>query len=427
MVNTMIDFINKSPTAFSAISNIKKILSEKNYVELFEEEEYKIEKGGKYFVSRNNTSIIAFNVGKKLERPSLQICASHSDCPSFKLKPNPIIKTKNGIKLNVEIYGEALLRPWFDRPLSIAGRIIINNNGKVEPKEFVDDEPFCILASMAPHLSKDIEKNELKPEVDLLPIVSLKDDFDFNEYLSSKINIDKNSILGFDLYLYPFEKGYVWGNNEFITSNHIDNLECAFATLMGFVDNFNDENINVYACFDNEEVGSLTRQGAYSDFLVSNIQRLSLSLDIEFEQLRSRGIMLSCDNAHGLHPNHEDLYDKENAPVLNGGVVIKYNANQSYTTDSLSGSLFKKLLDDNNIPYQLFANKTGTRGGSTLGNLSNNQISLISIDVGLAQWAMHSPIETCGYKDVEYMVNAVKCFYKAHFSINKQKYSLGNI
>lgn len=427
MVNTMIDFINKSPTAFSAISNIKKILLEKNYIELFEEDEYKIQKGQKYFITRNDTSIIAFNVGKKLETPSLQICASHSDCPSFKLKPNPIIKTKNGIKLNVEVYGGALLRPWFDRPLSIAGRIIINKDDSIESKEFIDDEPFCILASMAPHLSKDIEKKELKPEIDLLPIVSLKEEFDLNEYLACKLNVDKKNILGFDLYLYPFEKGYVWGDKEFITSNHIDNLECAYTTLMGFVDNFNDENINTYVCFDNEEVGSLTRQGAYSDFMVSNIQRICSSLEIDFEQLKTRGIMLSCDNAHGLHPNHEDLYDKENAPILNEGIVIKHNANQSYTTDSLSGSLLKKLLDDNKIPYQMFANKTGARGGSTLGNLSNNQISLMSIDVGLAQWAMHSPIETCGYKDVEYMINVSRCFYKAHFSVNKGKYCLGNL
>lgn len=424
MSKEMIKFINDSPTAFNAISNIKDILNKKGYVELLESNDYKVKKNGKYYITRNDTSIIAFNIGKKLDNPSLHICASHTDCPSFKLKPNPIIKTNLGIKLNVESYGGALVRPWFDRALSLAGRIMVNKGKGIRTIIFKDDEPFCIIPSMAPHLDKEIETRKIEPSIDLVPVVSLKEDYDFNAYLANKIKVKKNDILGFDLFLYPFEKGYSWSDNEFITSNHIDNLECSYTSLLGFVDNFNDNNINVYASFDNEEVGSLTRQGADSDFLINSIRRISESLKISYEQLIAKGIMLSCDNAHGIHPNHPELYDKDNSPVLNGGIVIKYNANQSYTTDSLSGSLFKKLLLENNIPFQVFANKTGIRGGSTLGNLSNNHVSLISIDIGLAQWAMHSPIETCGYKDVEAMVKACKCFYKSHLNINTNSYSL---
>ena len=424
MEKEMIDFIYNSPTAFNAVDNIKSILKKKGYTELFEKDEYKLKKGGKYFVSRNGTSIIGFNIGKKLVKPSLHICASHTDCPSFKLKPNPIIKTKDGIKLNAEKYGGALVRPWFDRPLALAGRVMVNSNSAVEARTFIGDEPFCILASVAPHLNREIEDKKIEPAIDLVPIVSLRDDFDFNKYLSSKLKIKEKDLLGFDLYLYPFEKGYVWGNKEFITSFHIDNLECAYTSLMGFIDNFNDNNINVFASFDNEEVGSLTRQGANSDFLENNLKRICDGLKIDYNQLIAKGIMLSCDNAHGLHPNHPELYDKDNAPVLNGGVVIKYNANQSYTSDSLSASLFKKLLSDKKIKYQVFANKTGVKGGSTLGNISNSHISLISIDIGLAQWAMHSPIETCGYEDVETMIKATSSFYKAHLDINGDKYSL---
>lgn len=424
MVNEMIRFIDESPTAFAAVSNIKKILLANGYKEVFEKDEYKLKKNGKYFVTRNDTSILAFNIGKKLDNVSLHGCASHTDCPSFKLKPNPVIKTPSGIKLNVEKYGGALVRPWFDRPLGLAGRVIVNKKNCVEAVEYIGKEPFCIMPSVAPHLNHEVEDKRIEPAQDLVPIVTLEKDFDFNKYIAKKIKAKASDILGFDLYLYPLDKGYVWGNNEFITSNHIDNLECAYTSLMGFVNNFNENNINLYACFDNEEVGSLTRQGASSDFLQVNLKRISEALKIDYSQLTSKGMMLSCDNAHGLHPNHPELYDKDNAPVLNGGVVIKYNANQSYTTDSISGSLLKKLMIENKIPYQVFANKTGIRGGSTLGNLSNNNVSLITVDIGLAQWAMHSPVETCGYKDVEAMVKTCECFYKAHLEINNKQYNL---
>ena len=425
MIEEMIEFINASPTAFNAVENLKDILIANDYQELFEKETFELKKGGKYFVTRNQTSIIAFNIGKKLNHPSLHACASHTDCPSFKLKPNPIIKTSLGSKLNVEKYGGALLRPWFDRALSLAGRVMIDTKNGVEAKIFQDEKPFCILASVAPHLDSDIENKKLEPAVDLVPIVSLKDNYDFKNYLAKTLKVKKQDILGFDLYLYPTEKGYVWGeNNEFITCHHIDNLECAYTTLLGFINNFNDNNINVYASFDNEEVGSLTRQGADSDFFVNTIKRICNALNIDYGQLLSQGMMLSCDNAHGIHPNHPELYDKDNTCKLNEGVVIKYNSNQSYTSDSLSASLFKKLLSNNKLPYQEFTNKTGVRGGSTLGNISNGHVSLISVDIGLPQWAMHSPIETCGSKDVQTMVMAIKKFYKAHLQVKGNTYTL---
>ena len=416
MVKKLIEFIDEHKTAFGATSGIKKTLEENGY-ELLDKK--KIEKGKKYYITRNDSSVIAFNVGKKLNDPSLHITASHTDCPSFKLKPNPIIVSDGVIKLNVEGYGGGLRRPWFDRPLSLAGRIIINSKSKVKSVEFKDDEPFCMIVSVAPHLNREIEEKKPDLLIDMAPIVSLDKNYDFNNYLAKKLKVKKEDILGFDLYLYPIQKGFIWGNkDEFFTIGHIDNLECAYTSLMGFINNFNDDNINVYASFDNEEVGSLTRQGADSDFLSVVLDRICDDLKLNEEELIKQGILLSCDNAHGLHPNHPELYDKNNAPLLNKGIVIKYNAAQSYTTDSLSAALFKKVLDSKKIPYQYFANKTGSRGGGTLGNISNRHVSIISVDIGLAQWAMHSPVETAGCKDAKYMIDGIKAFYKSHIKLN---------
>lgn len=415
MNSEILKFLDDSPTAFCATSSIVKMLVAKGYKPL----ENKIEKGKKYYITRNDSSIIAFNIGKKLTDPSLMMCASHSDCPTFKLKPNPIIKTKYGIKLNVESYGGLLYRAYFDRPLSLAGRVIVKTKDGISFKTLKDDEPFCIIPSMAPHLARDGEDKKPNVEKDLIPIVSLNDEYDFNQYLANKLKTKKDNIVSFDLYLYPLQKAYYWGDSkEFITSNHLDNLQCAYTTLLGFIDNFNDNNINVYACFDNEEVGSLTMQGADSDFLYSCIQRICDCLKIDYYALLNKAMALSCDNAHGVQPNYTDLYDLNNACVLNGGIVIKYNANQSYTSDSFSSSLLIELMKTNKINYQLYCNKTGIRGGSTLGNLSNRHVSLPTVDIGLAQWSMHSVIETSGSKDIETMIKLIKCFYASRL-INK--------
>ena len=419
MVNDLVKFLDESPTAFGAVNSIVKMLKEKGYKRLDDE---KIQKGGKYFLTRNDSSIIAFNVGKRLEDAALHITASHTDCPSFKLKPQPVLKDDHSCRLNVETYGGLLKRPWFDRPLKIAGRVILNNNNKLKSVFFNDDEALCIIPSMAPHLDREGEDRKIDVAKDMVPIVTLRNDFEMETYLAKKLSVKKEEIAGFDLYLCPFEKGYIWGEeNEFFTVGHIDNCECAYTSLMAFIDTFNDDNINVYASFDNEEVGSRTRQGADSDLLFGVLERICKDLDLDYNRLVERGLLLSCDNAHALHPDYVELYDIHNAPIMNKGVVLKYNAAQSYTTDSLSGALFKKLCKDNDVPCQVFTNKTGTRGGGTLGNISTSHVSIMSADIGLGQWAMHSPVETAGSKDVEYMVKVLKAFYEAHLSIDKEE------
>lgn len=415
-MNELIKFLNDSPTSFNAISTIGTLLDQNDYVELKESEAYTIEKGGKYYVKRNGSSIIAFNIGYKLSDPSLQISASHSDCPSFKVKPESLIYENGYLKLNTEVYGGAIYYPWLDRPLGLAGRLVVKENGLLHTENYIGKKPFCLIPSLAIHMNREINsKLTFNPQIDLLPMCSMEKG-DLKDYLKGETG---KEVVGYDLYLYPFESAFVWGmKDEFLSSFHIDNLECAFTTLKGFINNFNEDNINVYCCFDNEEVGSLTRQGADSDFLESTLKRLAKALELDYYILLAKGMMLSCDNAHGLHPNHPEKADPGNRPMLNKGVVIKYNANQSYTSDGLSAAIFKDLLDRKNIPTQFFANRSDVRGGSTLGNISNAHSSLVSVDIGLAQLAMHSPMETCGCKDVFYMIEAIKAFYSAHLKDN---------
>lgn len=422
MVKELLKFLDDSPTAFQAVSSIKDILLKNNYEEL-KEDNFKVDKGKKYFISRNDSSIIAFNIGKKLNNPSLHICASHTDCPSLKLKPNAVINEAGYSRLNVEIYGGPLIQTWFDRPLGIAGRVFIKDKKSIKSIIFNHKEAIGIIPSVAPHIKKQDDK--LNPQIDLLPFVSLDDKFNLESFLSKQLKVKKEDILSFDLYLIPSDRATLWGEKkEFFTSSHIDNLECAYTSLIGFINNFNDDNINIYISFDNEEVGSLTRQGADSNFFEITLRRICEQLKIDYYDLMARGMMLSCDNGHGRHPNHRELADQTNAPVLNGGVVIKYNANQSYTSDGAGIALLKKLMDDHKIPYQVYTNRSDQRGGSTLGNLSNRHVSVLTIDIGLAMLAMHSINETAGSKDVDHMIKLIKQFYKGHYHMLDNNYHL---
>lgn len=404
----LVEFLNNSPSSYNAIDSIKKILDENHYVELDERDAYALDKGGKYYIIRNGSSVMAFNVGNNLENPSLQLTASHSDCPSFVLKPNCCSYEGGYFKLNTEVYGGVTFYSWLDRPLSIAGRIIYREDGSVKSCSYKYDKPFCLIPSVAIHMNREVNTNlNLNPQVDMLPMVSLEK----GDILSFLKEDSGKDVLSYDLFLYPVNSAYLWGkNDEFITGNHLDDLQCAYNCLMGFIDSFNDNNINIYCCFDNEEIGSSTRQGADSDFLFTNLNRICNSLNIDYYRLLARGFMLSCDNAHALHPNHNEKHDALNRPSMNKGIVIKHET-RAYTSDGLSIGYLKDLLERHDIPYQYFANRSDSRGGSTLGNISNNHSSMLSVDVGLAQLAMHSCVETAGNLDNDYMVKAVKAFY----------------
>lgn len=416
MINDFVNFLNESPVAYGATKSIVETLKKNGYEEFRNQQ---IEKGKKYYVSKNNTCVIAFNVGKDLSDPSLHLVASHTDCPCLKLKPQPIHKGKNAIQLNIEPYGGMLMRTWIDRPLSLAGRVMVDEGDRISTKILIDKKPFCIIPSMAIHLNHESDSKPLSIPADVTPLVTMNREFDFNEYIASKIGADKDSILSFDLFLHTTENAYLWGvSDEFVSSSQMDNLQSVYVSLQGFINSFNDNNINVFAAFDNEEVGSTTRQGANSDLLKNLLKRICKNVGINYYWLINQGMMVSFDSAQAAHPNHPEMYDGDNVPELNKGICVKFNASQSYTTDSISYAIFTKLLKRNNIPYQVYANKTGVRGGSTLGGISNSHIPLISIDVGLPLLSMHSCMETGGAYDVESSVEAVKRFYEAHLQVD---------
>ena len=416
MINRLVNYISDSPTAFQAVENLAKELDTLGYERLSEDKPFNVEKGHKYYVTRNGSSIIAFNVGKTLNTPKFKIVASHSDCPSFKIKPNGLLKDAKYTRLNTEVYGGPILSTWFDRPLGIAGRLIVKDNGEIKVLNYKSAKDFCMIPSVAIHMNRDINNGyKYNAQVDTIPLVNADKDFDLKKYLASEVSV--NEVLSYDLFLYPMERGYVWANGQYFSSSHIDNLECAYTSMMAFEDTFDDEAINVCVVFDNEEVGSLTMQGANGDFMRLTLERIAKDLDFAYETAVARSMMVSADNAHATHPNHGEKADATNRPYMNEGIVIKYNANQSYTSDALSSAVFSEILKANDVPFQYFTNRSDMRGGSTLGNISNAQVSMVALDIGLPQLAMHSCFETAGVKDAEYMVKGLKAFYQTDLKL----------
>ena len=424
----LLNFIYQSPTAYNAIETIKKYLKEEGFIELHESNRFNLETGKNYFVTRNGTSLIAFKLPKTINNYGFNIVASHSDSPTYKVKPNYDIKTGVYHKLSVEPYGGMIHSSWFDRPLSLAGRAIVKEGNKIETKEVNIDYPLLSITNVPIHMNRTINDGyKYNAAIDLQPLLTQEiEKFDLYELLANELNIVKENIINFDLYLCLKEKGYVYGlNKEYFASPRIDDLQCAFTSLKGFIDSNNKNNINVYACFDNEEVGSGTRQGADSSFLEDTLRRVNSALNFDepkYLEAIASSFLVSADNAHAIHPNHPELFDGLNNVKMNGGIVIKNNASQSYATDGLSASLFVEILKDANIPYQFYTNRADIRGGSTLGNISNSHVSILSLDIGLAQLAMHSSNETAGVKDNEYAINAFKAFYSTSITNDKDSY-----
>ena len=423
ITDRMLTFIDESPTCFHVIDNLKKQLKKAGYTELFENEEWKIspasgKKGGKYFVTRNDSSIISFRIPRK-DFKGFYMIASHSDSPSFKIKENPEIEAGSAyIKLNVEKYGGMLCAEWFDRPLSVAGRVIVKGKKGVESRLVNVDRDLLMLPALAIHMNREANDGyKYNAQNDMLPIFGDADAKDsFFDIVAESAGVKKEDILGHDLFLYNRVKPTVWGaNGEYIASSRLDDQECVYTTFEGFMKASDSENVAVHCVFDNEEVGSGTKQGADSTFLKDTLTRINMALGRSKEQYYTavaNSFMLSADNAHAIHPNHLDKADPVNRPVMNKGVVIKYNANQKYTTDAVSAATFKLMCDKAKVPYQSFTNRSDMPGGSTLGNISTAQVSVNTVDIGLAQLAMHSPYESAGSRDPEYMAAVSKVFYE---------------
>ena len=416
MIQNLLQFLDRGKTAFHAIREIETLLTGAGFQKLSETDTAPVTLGGKYYMTRNASSVIAFKL-PEVTPTGFMIAASHSDSPTFKIKPCSESEALGKyLKLNTERYGGMIISSWFDRPLSVAGRVAVERENGIETHLVDLDRDLAVIPNVAIHMNRTVNDGyKYNPAVDTMPLMaSLSSKKSLTELVSEALGGDKK-ILGHDLFLYCRQKATLIGADEsFFLSPRIDNLECAYATLEGFLASKVKKAVAVYAVFDNEETGSETKQGAASDFLSTVLDRIAKGLSIDsLYPLLANSMMLSADNAHARHPNHPELADGQNAPHMNEGIVIKYNASQRYTTDGVSAALFKKICEKANVPTQVYANRSDMPGGSTLGSIASTRVSLKTVDIGLAQLAMHSACETAGVKDAAYLADASRVFFSS--------------
>lgn len=398
----LLDFIKMSPTAYQAVENVADKLREKGFTD-------------ESFTVRNGSSLIAWKIPEGVSADKLKgfhIVCAHTDSPMFKLKENAEVADGNGyLKLNVEKYGGMIVNTWLDRPLSVAGRVVSEKNGVLAVDSVDLKKPLYIIPNLAIHMTRGGEEKSLSIQTDLQPI----GDKGLYTLLAEEAGCDENDILGTDLYLYNIQEGCIAGSSEsLVCAPRLDDLQCVYTALKGFEEAESSSYINVLGIFDNEEVGSLSRQGAASDYLKNTLMDIAEALGISKGRYRAmfeESFMVSADNAHAVHPNHPEKADIVNKPKLNGGVVIKYHGGQKYTTDAYTGAYVKQICRNNNIPYQVYNNNSDIAGGSTLGNLVQGNVSIPAADIGAAQLAMHSCFETAGAEDTKWLYKFMKAFY----------------
>lgn len=413
MNSKLFSFIKKCPTPFHAVQTLENELNEKGFIKLCESENTPVEKGKSYYITRNMSSIIAFKIPSD-DYSGFMISASHCDSPCFSIKENAEVKNGTYVRLSTEKYGGMLLSTWLDRPLSIAGRIICETENGAETRLVDFEECSAVIPNVAIHMNRSANENaSYNMAVDMIPLFcDSQSDVDFNSMLSEKAGIEKEKILSSELFLYNNQDGIEW--NDYISAPRLDDLQCVFACKEAFLQSENSNCVTVLAVFDNEEVGSSTKQGADSTFLYDTLKRINESFgksDTDYNCSLADSFMLSCDNAHAVHPNHPELSDSNHSVYMNKGVVIKYNANRKYTSDGVSSAVFKKIAKEAGVPVQIYCNRADIVGGSTLGNISNTHVSLNTVDIGLPQLAMHSAFETAGREDTIFMIKAVSSFY----------------
>ncbi len=406
----MLTFIEKSPSCFHAVDNLKAMLKERGFKELSEEDAFELKKGEGYYISRNDSSLLAFRLPQE-EAGAFHITSAHSDSPCFKVKENPEIGVEGQyVKLNVEKYGGMIDSTWLDRPLSVAGRIVVKEKEGLVSKLVNIDRDLLVIPNLAIHMNRDMNKGmEYNAQTDLLPLFGDRDGKgSFRELLAKEAKVDEAAVLGYDLYLYVREKGRLLGSHEeFVFSPRLDDLQCAYACMRALA-------VNVCVVFDNEEIGSGTRQGAASTFLADQLKRIYKALPgkrAEYKRMLAKSFMISADNAQAVHPNHPEKADPVNKPVLNGGIVIKYHGAQRYATDAITAAQVKELCREADVPVQVYSNRSDIAGGVTLGNISVAHVSVPTVDIGLPQLAMHSALETAGSRDTAYAVRMFQTFF----------------
>ena len=421
----VIEFIDESPSTYHVVKNCSDILDENGFERIMPREKWEIKKGGKYFLKKSSSTIIAFMVGEDFDvKNGFKIFGAHTDSPCFRIKPNPEIVTENVVRLNTEVYGGPILSTWFDRPLSIAGRVIVKGENSFFPRtvKIKIDEPLLTIPNLAIHQNREVNNGvKIDKQNDVLPVISLiNKNFEREGYLErvilEKTGIKKEDIIDFDLYLYATEKGCLLGaNEEFMSSPKIDNLASVYTGLIGLLEaEENQDRINIFVAFDNEEIGSATKQGADSNYLLNTLERISLALGLsrgDFLQMLESSYILSADAAHAAHPAHLGKTDPTNRGKINEGISIKISAKQKYTSDGYSIAVIKQLIEGTEIQIQPFVNESNELGGSTIGPISSTHLDIDGVDLGVPMLAMHSVRELCGIFDVFYLKELAKEFF----------------
>lgn len=415
----LISFLNSTHCSYQTIQNVKNELRDAGFIQLAENQIWKLESSHYYYVTRNDSSLIAFKIPQMNAVRSFNICASHSDSPCLKLKPQPVLADDHYTRLTGQVYGGAIEHTWLDRPLSVAGRSVVRQDGRLVSRLVDFDKDWAIIPSVAIHQQRTInDGHKWNPQTDLPALVALDKSPDcLKDQLAASLLVNKEDIVASDLYLYCRQPAWLWGDrDEFISSPRLDDLANVYGSLQAFKYSYSENAINFYCVFDNEEVGSLSRQGAASNFLSEVINRIYAAFFYtasDANAVMANALLISADNAHGCHPNHPELYDPANAVYLNRGVVIKTSASPAYVTDSVSNALLQQLCRNSQTPYQLYADRSDTPGGSTLAAIMSTHVAARAVDIGLAQLAMHSVCETAGSADIDYLISLLSEFYSS--------------
>ena len=421
----LINAVNESTCAFTTTSVAINRLAESGFAELALEDKWEIKKGGKYYINVHDSSVFAFNIGANFDNGMLRVAAAHTDHPCLYIKPSPEMKAKEYGKLNVEVYGGPILNTWLDRPLSVAGRVALKSDNAFEPITRIIDIKKSILTipNLAIHMNREVNKGvELNRQNDMAPLATIfeeelnKDNF-FMEYLAKYLEVEISDILDFELYAYNADKGEVVGlNDEMISAPRLDNITSVVACVEGIIGATREDGISAIALYDNEEIGSRTKQGADSNLFGYVLEKIYLSLGLsrnEYLAATMKGFLLSIDVAHALHPNKMEKSDPTNQNMMNGGIVIKRSSSQTYATDCKTVAMIEMICRNNEIPYQKYACRSDGTTGSTLGTIANKYLPMRAIDVGVPILAMHSARELMGVKDQMYMEQLVKAFFEA--------------
>lgn len=467
LAEELLDFIRESPSMFHTAAAVRTRLDAAGFTYLPESAAWEVWPGGSYYTQRNGSSVIAWRVGSAVpvagademtdagdaagrvgregsgpqqesaDAPAcqdgahapyhFQIAAAHGDSPTYKVKQASEVEGPSSyLRLDTEAYGGMMDYTWFDRPLSLAGRVLVREGARTRSRLVALERDVALIPSVAIHMNRDVNRGFAPNRAgDLYPLVSAGDMAagSLKVVLADALDVDPSDIVSHDLFLANRQAPCIWGaSSEFVSAPRLDDLMCAFTALRAFMDGGNDHVISVFACFDNEEVGSGTKQGAASTLLRDVLARVNARLGHSDEDLRraiAASMLVSCDNAHAVHPAHPELSDELARPVLNGGLVVKEAANQHYCTDAFSRAAFEAVLDAADVPHQGFSNRSDMAGGSTLGNISNTQVSLHAVDVGCAQLAMHSAFETAGARDVAHAVAALRAFFNVDLQIDE--------